>query len=204
MVKKIFYRNVSLRCVTGQDTHTHTHTHTHTRARARADTDTHPHTDCTVYNCISVCRELQYGRKYLRKAEIHVSIFSLPFSDLARFYFSISTIPSYLETQVLLPISQRDVGSISDRGAEITERAEANVRQPFSGLAGWLPTGSRLEETGREGERGKEDSSVVSQFPQSTRYERFSRQISPLVERVSFTSQRTGLSKMLIKFFITP
>lgn len=68
----------------------------------------------------------------------------LPF-HLARFYFSMSVgmaTPSYLETQVLLPISQRDVGSISDRGAEITEiqssvgiQSEANVRQPFSGLA---------------------------------------------------------------------
>lgn len=38
------------------------------------------------------------------------------------------------ERQVLLPISQRDVGSIPDPRTEITERAKANVRRPFSGL----------------------------------------------------------------------
>lgn len=152
-----------------------------------------------IYNSIRICRELLlaiWTKIPLEGGGIYFSIFS-PFFSLLRFYLSISvgmTTPSYLETQVLLPISQRDVGSISDRRAEITERVEANVRQPFSGLAGRSPTGSRLGEIAPD----------VSQFPQSTRYERFSRQISPLVERVSFTSQGTGLSKMLIKFFITP
>jgi hypothetical protein len=47
---------------------------THTRARAHMHTCTHAH--CTVYNCISVRRELRYGRKYFEKAEIRVSIFS--------------------------------------------------------------------------------------------------------------------------------
>lgn len=77
--------------------------------------------------------------------------------------------------QVLLSISQRGVGSIPDRRTEITERTEANVRRPFSGLAwgGW-------RETRRNG-------CDVSQFPQSTRYERFPRQIS-LMERVPFMS----------------
>jgi len=70
--EKVFYRNVSSRYVAGRDARAHTHTHIHT----------HTHTDYTAYNCISICRELQYGRKYLRKAEIHVSIFSVPFSLL--------------------------------------------------------------------------------------------------------------------------
>lgn len=87
--------------------------------------------------------------------------------------------------QVLLSISQRDIESIPDHRTEITEHTEANVRPPFSGL-----TGSRHRDT-KAGEGGEEleSSFDVSQFPQSTRYERSPRKIS-LIERVPFTSRK--------------
>jgi len=84
------------------------------------------------------CAVTAGGRKYLRKAKVRFSIFPLPFSPFhfARFYIppSRSAIQPYSERQVLLPISQRNIGSTPDRRAEITERAKANVCRPFSML----------------------------------------------------------------------
>lgn len=106
------------------------------------------------YSEISVyCDPEQYGRKYLRKPKLHFSILPSSFSPFrfARSYIlpSRSATQPYSERQVLLPISQRDVGSIPDRRTEITELAKANVRRPFSGLIrGWLPTGTRIGDKG--------------------------------------------------------
>lgn len=115
---------------------------------------------------------------------LHFLSFLLCLFHSTCFYFSRSCSTWHLRRirrQVLLSISQRDIGSIPDRRTDITEHTEANVRRPFSGL-----TGSRQRDWGWRGKRGS--SSDISQFPQSTRYERSPRQIS-LIERVSSTSQ---------------
>jgi len=139
----------------------------HTHARAHTCTHAHMHTvPYTIVYLYAVSCDMDENTLRRRR---YVS----PFSHLASvlpFYFSISAIPSYLETQVLLPISQRDVGSISDRGAEITEPAEANVRQPFSGPAGWLPAGSLPAGRGRGRGRGRGGTVVPSRIPISTKY----------------------------------
>lgn len=68
-------------------------------------------------------------RRYVSPFSLHLS---LRFVSLTSIF--LRPAQSYSKRQVLLPISQRDVGSIPDRRTEITERVEANVRRPFSVL----------------------------------------------------------------------
>lgn len=85
------------------------------------------------------------------------------------------------------------------------QRSQSIQKQMYVGhFWGWpgVDGGGRGWGRGRRGE-SKESSSDVSQFPQSTRYERSPRQIS-LIEHVFFYVAETELSEPLIKFFIIP
>lgn len=117
---------------------------------------------------------------------------------LRRSYFFVSVWPHRrvrIDTGIAFYFPKgRWVNSAEQRSQK---RAEANVRRPFAELVGRLPTGPR-------GWKG--DGSDASQFPQSTRYERFPPgEYHCRSSARSFTFRWNGtMYKMLIKFFITP
>lgn len=71
-------------------------------------------------------------QRYVSPFSLYLSLCSV--SLVSIFVHLDAATQPYLERQVLLPISQRDIESILDRRTEITERVEANVCRPFSGL----------------------------------------------------------------------
>jgi len=187
-------------------THIHTHIHTHTHTWTYTHTRTHAHTYThiptvlytIVYPWTAIWTKIPSEGGDTRLHFLSSFLWSCPFLFLYLDHpvvFGDTGIASYFPEGRWVNFRSRS----RDHGA-----CRSKCTSAIFGAGRVVADRITARGDGEGGGEGKEDSSVVSQFPQSTRYERFSRQISPLVERVSFTSQRTGLSKMLIKFFITP
>lgn len=128
------------------------------------------HTTTVLCTETSVCQELleQYERKCLRK--VCFSIFPPPLSLSARsisFISVSSTTQSYLERQVLLPISQRNVGSIPDHGDHRARRGKCT-----SAIFGGKNKGGGERSAGREvvekADKGGEKGGIVG-IPISTK-----------------------------------
>ena len=115
---------------------------------------------CTVN--IAVIQLAQYGRKNLRKAKIYFSLY-LSLFCFAHFYIPPSrsaTTQSYLERQVLLPISQRDIESSRSENRDHGACRSKCMSAIFEVGLGRLPTGMQRE-TNKRGKMG----GVLSTYP---------------------------------------